>query len=126
MAKEIKEGWAKGKRFRCHGFEGTCARLDIDHRLTKPNHPWTNGQVERMNRTLKEATLRRYYYSSHDQLREHLDAFVNAYNYAKRLKTLKGRTPHEFITKCWTEEPKRFRVNPNHLSTGLYSWTLGA
>lgn len=21
----------------------------IEHRLTKPNHPWTNGQVERMN-----------------------------------------------------------------------------
>ena len=27
----------------------TCARNDIDHRLTKPKHPWTNGQVERMN-----------------------------------------------------------------------------
>jgi hypothetical protein len=26
------------------------ARNDIDHRLTKPCHPWTNGQVERMNR----------------------------------------------------------------------------
>ena len=24
----------------------------IEHRLTKPNHPWTNGQVERMNRTI--------------------------------------------------------------------------
>ena len=28
-----------------------------------------NGQVERMNRTLKDATVRRYYYDTHDQLR---------------------------------------------------------
>jgi transposase InsO family protein len=58
------------------------ARLEgkIEHRLTKPNHPWTNGQVERVNRTLKEATVRRYYYETHDQLRSHLADFVMAYN----------------------------------------------
>jgi transposase InsO family protein len=27
-----------------------CAANEIEHRLTKPNHPWTNGQVERMSR----------------------------------------------------------------------------
>ena len=37
-------------------FERICREHGIEHRLTKPNHPWTNGQVERMNRTLKEAT----------------------------------------------------------------------
>ena len=35
-----------------------CQEHGIDHRLTKTNHPWTNGQVERMNRTLKEATVK--------------------------------------------------------------------
>ncbi|HWL71342.1 MAG TPA: hypothetical protein VNS22_23605, partial [Geminicoccus sp.] len=29
---------------------------------------WTNRQVERMNRTLKDAIVRRYHYGSHDQL----------------------------------------------------------
>ena len=43
-------------------FDRLCAKHEIEHRLTKPNHPWTNGQVERMNRTLKEATVYRYYY----------------------------------------------------------------
>jgi transposase InsO family protein len=33
-------------------FDRTCEDNDIEHRLTKPIHPWTNGQVERMNRTL--------------------------------------------------------------------------
>ena len=36
--------------------------------LTKPKHPWTNGQVERMNRTIKDATVKRYHYDDHDQL----------------------------------------------------------
>ena len=108
-------------RYRMHMFDRVCREHGIEHRLTKPNHPWTNGQVERMNRTLKEATVRRYYYDTHDQLRSHLAAFVNAYNYAKRLKSLKGLTPFEHITKCWTEEPKRFNVNPTHHSMGLNS-----
>jgi len=35
-----------------------------EHRLTRPNHPWTNGQVERMNRTIKDATVKRYHRST--------------------------------------------------------------
>lgn len=116
---DIKTMLEAGQPFRCVGFDLVCARHDIDHRLTKPNHPWTNGQVERMNRTIKEATTRRYYYDTHDQLRMHLDAFVGAYNFAKRLKTLKGLTPFEFIVQQWTKQPKRFSKHPDHLSLGL-------
>jgi transposase InsO family protein len=32
-----------------HPFDRACRGHGIEHRLTKPNHPWTNGQVERMN-----------------------------------------------------------------------------
>ena len=103
----------------CHIFGRVCDENEIEHRLTKINHPWTNGQVERMNRTLKEATVKRYYYATHNQLKGHLEAFVNAYNFAKRLKTLKGLTAFEYIAKCWTEEPKRFRCNPTHHFPGL-------
>jgi transposase InsO family protein len=104
---------------RGHPFDRTCRRHDIEHRLTKPNHPWTNGQVERMNRTIKDATVKRYHYDSHDQLNAHLDDFVTAYNYAKRLKTLKGLTPYEYICKNWTTEPERFKLDPIHQMPGL-------
>ncbi len=40
-----------------------------------------------MNRTIKDATVKRYHYESHDQLREHLQSFIMAYNFAKRFKT---------------------------------------
>jgi transposase InsO family protein len=100
-------------------FDMICNANGIDHRLTKPNHPWTNGQVERMNRTIKDATVKRYHYENHDQLRSHLGDFLDAYNYARRLKTLSGLTPYEYICKIWTSEPDRFILNPIHQMPGL-------
>ena len=105
-------------RFITHMFDMRCQEHGIEHRLTKVRHPWTNGQVERMNRTIKEATVKRYHYDSHRQLEAHLNVFINAYNYGRRLKTLKGLTPYEFICKMWTKEPERFRINPIHQTPG--------
>jgi transposase InsO family protein len=104
-----------------HIFGRVCGENGTEHRLTQPAHPWTNGQVERMNKTIKDATVKRYYYNSHRQLREHLRTFIDAYNFAKRLKTLKGLTPYEFIIKTWQSEPDRFITNPNLHSPGPYN-----
>ncbi|PWB83089.1 MAG: IS481 family transposase [Methylocystaceae bacterium] len=119
--KEIRQMLADGKPFRAHAFEYACAQADVDHRLTKPKHPWTNGRVERMNRTIKDATVKRYFYATHVELRTHLADFVTAYNFARRLKTLKGLTPYEFICKLWTKEPDRFILDPLHQMPGLNS-----
>jgi len=109
---EIKLAIAADEIFRAHSFELACAQNDIDHRLTKPRHPWTNGQVERMNRTIKEATVNRYHYDNHNQLRKHLVDFIAAYNFGRRLKTLKGLTPYEAICKAGQKEPERFTSDP--------------
>ncbi len=53
-----------------------------------------------MNRTLKDATVPRFHYETHDQLRGHLADFVNAYNFGRRLRTLKGLMPYEAICKA--------------------------
>jgi transposase InsO family protein len=116
---EIREKLARHEPFRAHAFDLACAQLAIEHRLTKFNHPWTNGQVERMNRTIKEATVRRFYYETHESLRAHLATFLDAYNFAKRLKSLRGLTPFERICQLWTEQPERFRLSPFHHTVGL-------
>jgi transposase InsO family protein len=106
-------------RFVTHMFEMRCRENGIEHRFTRINHPWTNGQVERMNRTIKEATVQRYHYDSHAQLQRHLNDFVKAYNFARRLKTLKGLTPYEFICNAWSAQPERFILNPLQKMPGL-------
>jgi hypothetical protein len=101
-----------------HTFGRTCRDNGIEHRTTKVKHPWTNGQVERMNRTIKEATVRRFHYDSHQQLEAHLADFVSAYNFARRLKTLKGLTPYEFICKSGQKSQKiQARSSPSNAGT---------
>ena len=106
-------------RYMTHMFDMRCRENGIEHRLTKVKHPWTNGQVERMNRTIKEATVQRFHYDDHQQLETHLADFIKAYNFGRRLKTLKGLTPYEFICKSWTSEPNRFRLDPIYQMPGL-------
>ena len=72
-----------------------------------------------MNRTIKEATVKRFHYDDHDQLRGHLCNFISDYNFGCRLKTLKAIMPYEFIGKLWTIEPERFRQKLIHQMPGL-------
>jgi IS30 family transposase len=53
-----------------HILDRVCSENGIEHRLTKVRHPWTNGQVERMNRTIKEATVKRFHDDDHGQRRD--------------------------------------------------------
>ena len=74
-----------------------------------------------MNRTIKDATVKRYFYETHDQLRAHLQNFVDAYNFARRLKTLRGLTPYKSVCKDWTSQPHRFKISPLQQMPGLNS-----
>src|SRR3954471_14152024 len=80
-----------------HIFDRVCLEHGIEHRLIKPYHPWTNGQAERMNRTVKEATVQIFHYEHIDSLKAHVLSFVTAYSFAKRLKALKWKTPFQSI-----------------------------
>lgn len=59
-------------------FDMVCGANETGYRLAKPNHPWTIGKIARMNRTIKKATVKRYHYDNHDQLRAHLADFMVA------------------------------------------------
>lgn len=106
-----------------------CEANSIEHRLTKPNHPWTNGQVARMNRTIKDATAKSFHFDSHDELRTRLADFIATYNFVPRLKTLNApsRTHHRqnpsFRARANHPRPNPPHVGTEHLSTvPSFSW----
>jgi hypothetical protein len=57
-----------------------------------------------MNRTIKDATAKAFNYPNLDALRDHVLAFVSAYNFALHLKPLRWNTS--------------FQSNPRHLIPG--------
>jgi len=77
-----------------------------------------------MNRTIKEATVNSFTYATHEQLKLHLHSFLMAYNFAKRLKGLKGKTHWQFIQNQWTIFPASFIIDPKQSVMGLntYGW----
>jgi hypothetical protein len=106
---------------RGHPFDRACWELGVEHRLTKPYHPWTNGQAERMNRTIKDATVKVFHYDDLESLKAHVLAFITAHNFAKHLKALRWRTPYQAICDAWTKDPSVFKINPRHLIPGPHN-----
>jgi hypothetical protein len=72
-----------------------------------------------MNRTIKQATVKTYHYDTIDSLKQHLYDFLNAYNFAHRLKTLRFLTPMQKILSEFQLKPHLFHSNPYHYSLGL-------
>jgi transposase InsO family protein len=108
-------------RWMGHVFDRVCREHGIEHKLTKPYHPWANGQAERMNRTVKEATVKAFHYPDLEPLEAHVLAFVTAYNFAKHLKAPRWRTPFQAVCDAWKAEPSAFKIDPRHLIPGPHS-----
>ena len=67
-----------------------------------------------MNRTIKEAIVKKFYYENHEILEKHLQTFIDAYNYAQPLKALKGLCPYEKVCLFLQIEQGKSYLNPNH------------
>ncbi len=115
----VQRGRAGTEEWFPHIFGRVARENGIEHRLTKPYHPWTNGQAERMVRTIKDATVKSFHYASIQELRRHVRDWLTAYNFAKQLKALRFKTPYEAVEELWKSKSDIFIVKPNHHMLGL-------
>jgi len=98
-------------------FEIICELAGIKHRKTKAKHPWTNGMVERMVRTVKEHTVRLERYESAEMMIIDILHFQDTHNFQRRLKALNFKTPFQATMEWFVKEPKLFLKNPSKLLT---------
>jgi transposase-like protein len=93
-----------------------CIDKKIEHRLTKPFTPKTNGMVERVNRTIKDNTIKINKYENLEQMESDLYGFLQTYNSVKRhpslRKELNVKTPLKAVHKWYELEPEIFKENP--------------
>jgi len=102
-----------------HPFDAVCKESNIEHRLTKFKHPWTNGQVEIFNKTIKNATTKTYYYETIEELKKHLMSYLLYYNHQKKLKALKFKAPYDTLIEKFDTSPELFKENPYLKLRGL-------
>lgn len=97
-------------------FETKCTENEIEHRLTLPKHPQTNGMVERANGIIKQATIAKTDYQNRFEMKTDLMKFLVYYNLLRRhgslRKELKVKTPFEAILKWHDLKPEIFKTNP--------------
>ena len=75
-----------------NAFEAELRRLHITQKNGKPNHPTTQGKVERFQQTLKKwLRAQSFWPETIEQLQQLLDAFVDEYNHRRPHRSLPHR-----------------------------------
>lgn len=116
---EFTDKWVRGKGVVSgnHKFDTECKEDKIEHRLTAPYTPQTNGMVERVNGTIKNATIKAEEYKNIEDVKIDLNKFLIYYNFNRRhgslRKELKVRTPFEAVQSWFQTKPEIFKILPD-------------
>jgi transposase InsO family protein len=78
---------------RSAAFRDAVAALGAQQRFIRPHCPWTNGKVERFNRTMQTEWAYRRRYDSNAERAAALDTWIEHYNTQRRHTALGGRPP---------------------------------
>lgn len=94
-----------------HEFDQLCQALNIEHRLTKPRTPQTNGMVERFNGRIADV-LKTHRFNSADDLEQTLLRYVALYNHQLPQSALQSKTPIQNMKDWYATHPNLFVKRP--------------
>jgi len=94
-----------------HQFDQLCQALGIEHRLTPPRHPQTNGMVERFNGRIADI-LKTHRFNSREDLEQTLIRYVKLYNHHLPQAALHSKTPVQAMKQWHQSHPVLFHKNP--------------
>ena len=97
-----------------HEFDRLCADLGIDHRLAPPQHPQTNGMVERFNGRIEEV-LQSHHFRSGEELETTLHRYALLYNQQLPQSALGTKTPLQAMKDWHNLKPDLFKKQPYYL-----------
>ena len=80
-----------------HVLDKKCAENGIEHRLTKPYTPQTNGMVERMNRKVVDNVLKPIIFKNYEELEIIIKQYIDSYNLYIKQKALDYLSPVDFL-----------------------------
>ena len=103
-----------------HEFDLLCTELGIEHRLTPPKSPQTNGMVERFNGRISDVLKTNRFDSALD-LEQTLMRYVHLYNTQLPQSALGSRTPMKTMKDWHQSHPQLFVKSPrNHAGRDNY------
>jgi len=97
-----------------HEFDKLCTELAIEHRLTPPKSPQTNGMVERFNGRIEEV-LQSHHFRSGEELETTLHRYVWLYNQQLPQSALGSKSPLQAMKEWHKLKPQLFRKQPYYL-----------
>ena len=100
-----------------------CKANHIEHRLTQPNTPKTNGMAERANGIIKKETGLKENYANKEKMNDALMTFLVYYMLYRRhggvRKELNVKTPLQAVEKWFMLKPEIFKQNPSEFKNKI-------
>jgi len=90
-----------------HVFDLACVAWGIEHRLSPPRHPQTNGMVERFNGRIADL-IKQTRFASAAELETTMDRYLTIYNHHIPQRALNLQTPIQALKKWQIEKPELF------------------